>query len=132
MELEALAEFCPKSEALPFQIVRKNQMLVADCTLTMAAIVEGLPAGQPPSVLARSFHDTIVAASADMCDNIRDDTGVSRVALSRGVFQNRLLTEDLFNVLQHRGFTVFVHRLAPPNDGGVALGQAVVAGQLGL
>lgn len=132
LELEALAERCQKKDALPFQIVRKNEMLVADCTPTMAAVVEGMLAGQPPPLLARSFHDTIVAASADMCGKIREDTGVNRVVLSGGVFQNRLLTEGLFHALQQRGYDVFVHRLVPPNDGGLALGQAVVAGRMAV
>jgi hydrogenase maturation protein HypF len=54
---------------------------------------------------------------------------VDRVVLSGGVFQNKLLTEALHDLLSRRGFRVFSHRLVPPGDGGLALGQALIAGR---
>jgi hydrogenase maturation protein HypF len=54
-------------------------------------------------------------------------TGISRVVLSGGCFQNRLLSEELCRLLTERELTVYSHRLVPPNDGGIALGQAMVA-----
>ena len=69
----------------------------------------------------------LAAAAADVCGRIRAELGVDRVVLSGGVFQNRLLAEGLHALLTARGFRVFTHRLVPPNDGGLALGQAMVA-----
>jgi hydrogenase maturation protein HypF len=59
---------------------------------------------------------------------IADETGLKRVALSGGCFQNRLLLEGLIETLEEQGLTVFSHQQVPTNDGGIALGQAVVAG----
>jgi hydrogenase maturation protein HypF len=63
----------------------------------------------------------------DMCGRIRDDTELDTVALSGGVFQNALLVRGCVDQLSRTGFTVLTHRQVPPNDGGISLGQAVVA-----
>ncbi len=60
-------------------------------------------------------------------DLIRKNSGLDRVVLSGGVFQNRLLTELVYTFLAKSHFSVFIHRLVPPNDGGIALGQAAIA-----
>jgi len=79
--------------------------------------------------MARRFHDTLAAAAADVCAEVRRESGADRVVLSGGVFQNKLLTEALHDLLTAREFRVYTHRLVPPNDGGLALGQAAVAGR---
>jgi hydrogenase maturation protein HypF len=63
----------------------------------------------------------------DMCRLLAKDTGIKQVALSGGVFQNRLLLRLTTAALQKAGFNVLTHHLVPCNDGGVSLGQAVVA-----
>jgi hydrogenase maturation protein HypF len=63
----------------------------------------------------------------EMCHSIADETGISQVALSGGVFQNRLLLRKSINLLENSGFQVFTHRQVPCNDGGISLGQAVIA-----
>jgi hydrogenase maturation protein HypF len=68
---------------------------------------------------------------AEQADQLRQRTGISRVALSGGVFQNRLLVRLARAELSARQLTVLTHRLVPPNDGGLALGQAAVAGYPG-
>jgi hydrogenase maturation protein HypF len=60
----------------------------------------------------------------------RDLTGKSRIALTGGVFMNRVLTDILRTLLEAEGFTVLLHRSVPPNDGGISLGQAVIAGRM--
>ncbi|MCB0016011.1 MAG: hypothetical protein KDE34_29045, partial [Anaerolineales bacterium] len=62
---------------------------------------------------------------------VRRETGLNQVALSGGVFQNRLLLSRVVPALQRHNFELLTHRLVPPNDGGLALGQAVVAGLAG-
>jgi hydrogenase maturation protein HypF len=63
----------------------------------------------------------------NVCVRARDETGLNEVALSGGVFQNVTLLERTLPLLREAGFTVHTHRLVPPNDGGLSLGQAVIA-----
>ncbi len=78
--------------------------------------------------LSGRFHSTVVDIVGSTCEAIRARTGLKRVALSGGVFQNELLLRGCHTVLERAGFQVHSHRLVPTNDGGVALGQAAVAG----
>jgi hydrogenase maturation protein HypF len=77
--------------------------------------------------IAAKFHVTLAEIILTVCSRIRDLTGLGRVALSGGVFQNVLLLTQVVRRLQARGFTVYTHSQVPPNDGGIALGQVAVA-----
>jgi hydrogenase maturation protein HypF len=90
-------------------------------------IVEGRLEGRPTDELAFLFHDGLARLVADACDQARLSTGVGTVALTGGCYQNLLLLDLSVQQLRERGFDVLLHSLVPPNDGGVALGQAVVA-----
>ena len=92
------------------------------------AVVEDLGRGVAPAVIAARFHNGLAEAVAGACALLREATGLSAVALSGGVFQNLLLLERLVALLELRGFRVLRHRRVPPNDGGISLGQAAVAG----
>ncbi len=85
--------------------------------------------GMAPSEAAYAFHLGLAGLIAAAAENARRDTAVAAVALSGGVFQNTLLLRLCGDALQERGFTVLTHRLVPPNDGGLALGQAVYASE---
>jgi len=63
----------------------------------------------------------------DLCLYLRRGTAIDQVVLSGGSFQNAILVEELTRSLAMAGFSVYTHRLVPPNDGGIALGQAVAA-----
>ncbi|MGH2854710.1 MAG: carbamoyltransferase HypF [Solirubrobacteraceae bacterium] len=78
--------------------------------------------------LSARFHRTVIEMVRGTCEAIRERTGIERVVLSGGVFQNELLLRGCHAALGGTGFAVHSHRLVPANDGGVALGQAVVAG----
>jgi hydrogenase maturation protein HypF len=93
----------------------------------VAAVVAHLLAGEPVPIVAARFHRTVVEAIGVVCDRVRQDTGLTVVALSGGVFQNRLLTSWAAADLTARGFGVLTHSRVPPNDGGISLGQAVIA-----
>ncbi|GAA4209826.1 carbamoyltransferase HypF [Streptosporangium oxazolinicum] len=91
------------------------------------AVVEDTRAGAVPARVAARFHNGLAVAAARVCARLRDDTGLGTVALSGGVFQNRLLLDGLTTALRLRGLRVLTHRAVPPNDGGVSFGQAAVA-----
>jgi hydrogenase maturation protein HypF len=78
--------------------------------------------------LSLRFHRTVIDIVRGTCGAIRERTGIERVVLSGGVFQNELLLRGSHAALARTGFQVHSHRLVPANDGGVALGQAAVAG----
>ncbi|MCD8121933.1 MAG: carbamoyltransferase HypF [Clostridiales bacterium] len=105
-----------------------NRLLLATGAL-VRTMYERRLAGESPEQLACFFHETLAAQIAAACRKIREKTGVTRVALSGGVFQNLLLVHLTKERLTEDGFDVLLHSLIPPNDGGIALGQAVVAMQ---
>jgi hydrogenase maturation protein HypF len=91
------------------------------------AAVEDLAAGLPRELIAARFHNGLAALIEDGCVLLRDRHGLGTVALSGGVFQNLLLLQRTVSRLEARGFRVLVHSRVPCNDGGISLGQAVVA-----
>ena len=90
-------------------------------------IVERRLAGDDPELLAYAFHVGLVDFVESSCLAARERTGVNVVALTGGCYQNLLLLELSVDRLRAQGFKVLTHSLVPPNDGGIALGQAVVA-----
>jgi hydrogenase maturation protein HypF len=82
----------------------------------------------PIEEIAARFHFTVAEMIVQLCDSIKEETGIHTAALSGGVFQNALLVQALVPRLQARGLRVLIHRQVPCNDGGVSLGQAVMAG----
>ncbi|MFJ4892962.1 carbamoyltransferase HypF [Streptomyces sp. NPDC088788] len=101
--------------------------LTADPGPVLAAAAADVLGGVTAGPVARRFHRAVVALVQEVCAVARDRTGIPTVALSGGVFCNALLTEGCAAVLGRDGFTVLRHRRVPPNDGGLALGQLIVA-----
>jgi hydrogenase maturation protein HypF len=128
IELEALAERAEPSAPYPYA-VHVGQCSTIDFGPMFAAICADLAGGRDSAGIARAFHQTMAKAVFQLCGSIRQQSGLERVVLSGGVFQNRLLTEDVASLLKEGGFDTYWHRLLPPNDGGLALGQAVIAGR---
>ncbi|MFD9935707.1 carbamoyltransferase HypF [Streptomyces massasporeus] len=96
----------------------------------LSALVTDLRRGTPAAVLAARFHRAVARAVAESCRRAREDTGLATVALSGGVFANALLEQECARLLTEDGFAVLRHGEVPPNDGGLALGQLVVAAHL--
>ena len=90
------------------------------------AIVADLMAGLDPARVAGAFHRWVADVVLASSERSRAQTGIAVVALSGGVFQNRLLTELTVPTLTEAGFEVLLHRQVPPNDGGISLGQAAI------
>jgi hydrogenase maturation protein HypF len=127
MDLEAAAR--PGfGDILPYHIIQEGETSVLDIIPAIRSLVESSLAGMDTAGLASSFHATLIASFMDMADLLRDRTGIDRVVLTGGCFQNRILLEGCTHELEKAGFEVFTHRRVPTNDGGVALGQAVIAG----
>lgn len=86
-------------------------------------------AGENPDRLAWYFHRALADQIIEACLRIREENKISTAALSGGCFQNRLLLDFVKKGLEEENFQVLIHHLVPPNDGGIALGQAVAAVQ---
>ncbi|HEV2244162.1 MAG TPA: carbamoyltransferase HypF, partial [Streptosporangiaceae bacterium] len=91
------------------------------------AVVEDLAGGTDRSVVAARFHNGVASLITDCCLRLRERHGLGTVALSGGVFQNVLLLHAAVGQLEACGFRVLTHSRVPCNDGGISLGQAVVA-----
>ena len=126
MALEALAETVEEATLLPYHL-QPGVPFQLDLTPLLRGLLQRLQAGESPASLAWAFHASLATAVVEGCELIRKKTGFDRVVLSGGVFQNRLLTELVYTFLAKSHFSVFIHRLVPPNDGGIALGQAAIA-----
>ena len=134
MSLEAQAGCCESAEPLPFAIIGagssspgSEEGLQLDFRPLVRALVEQGAQGRPVPEIARAFHETLVAMLAEAVDRTSRATGLKRVALSGGCFANQILLQGLWQRLAASGHEVFVHRAMPAGDGGMALGQAVIA-----
>ena len=103
----------------------KEKMLVLNTAELVKNLTEKRLNGEDVHTLAWNFHRGLADQICEVCRISRADTGIHIAALSGGVFQNRLLLEMTEESLVEMGFTVLRHHLVPPNDGGIALGQAV-------
>lgn len=81
----------------------------------------------PLSIISARFHNAVAALILEIAETLRTERGIQAAALSGGVFQNVTLLQKTTKLLQEANFAVYTHRLVPPNDGGLALGQAMVA-----
>ena len=100
---------------------------VIDLRQCMRQIVELRKQNTPVDIIATRFHATIIDCIVKTCDVLRSSTGCNEVALSGGCFQNRIIYTATIQELQENRFKVYTHRQVPCNDGGIALGQLVVA-----
>ena len=107
------------TDRIPFQV---------DLRPTTACIVREMRLGTAPADISARFHSTVAHIVADGCTRIRDHHGLNRVCLSGGTFQNLRLLGQTTDLLRQAGFEAFTHHRVPTNDGGLSLGQAVIAG----
>ena len=126
IEFEALID-AAEVGTYGFAISERDDLLVVDPAPVLQSVVNDVRAGEPTGTIAARFHRSVAAMIVETAERIRTRTGLTTVGLSGGVFQNVTLTHATRAALIERDFEVLVHRLVPPNDGGLALGQAVIA-----
>jgi hydrogenase maturation protein HypF len=126
IELE-LAARGPMSRGYPFRLRPQDDGWAIETRGIVAAVVEDLLAGRKAGDVSSRFHRTMAEVVVAGCEKIREHGRTSAVALSGGTFQNRPLVEQVLGLLEARGFAAYRHRRVPTNDGGLALGQAVLA-----
>jgi len=128
LEMAAYEEECVHvQKGYPYRIVEVEGIRVIRLRDLFATVLEDLSQGASKGSMSVRFHDTIARMIDEMCRLTADKTGITQVALSGGVFQNRILLKKATNLLESSGFEIFTHRQVPCNDGGISLGQAVVA-----
>ena len=126
IELEKIADPGVKEEYL-FHTEKDQSPMTIDPTEMIRGIVRDKIAGVSSSIISGKFHRTIASLIIATCEAIRSRHGLSRVVLSGGVFQNIFLLSLVTEGLRSSRFDVYTHHLVPTNDGGISLGQAVVA-----
>ena len=129
VELE-LAAGGPARRGYPFRLREEDEGWVVETREIIGAVVEDLLAGREVSAISSGFHRTMAEIIVAGCERVRGETGTGTVALSGGTFQNALLLGQVLEMLEGKGFRVYLHRRVPTNDGGLALGQAVLADAL--
>ena len=127
IELEAAAD-ATEVAAYSFEIAAgAGNEYGVQLTPLIRMVVSDVRAGVPAPLISARFHNGLAQLVLEMCEKLRRERGLQEVALSGGVWQNVTLLHKTLDRLRPAKFTVYVHHLVPPNDGGLALGQAVVA-----
>ena len=126
IELESVADPLV-SRAHPYSIEDAGGEILVDPGPIVRSVLDDVARGVPAEEIAGAFHNTVVDFCRDAAVRLAESAGIGTVVLSGGVFQNRLLLRKLTAALEESGLCVVLHRQVPTNDGGVSLGQAVVA-----
>ncbi|MGA3085303.1 MAG: carbamoyltransferase HypF [Thermodesulfobacteriota bacterium] len=111
----------------PLEIVEEQGVLQVRPQPIIQGVVQDVLNNNSAGSISRRFHLTLMEVLTQVCRKIRDDSGLEKVVMAGGVFQNRTLLAGMEERLQKEGFQIYSKALIPSNDGGIALGQAVAA-----
>jgi hydrogenase maturation protein HypF len=124
IEMEALAD--PNcAEGYEFEAAGDGRIIKAEPVIKRA--IEDLLDGVSPQMISAKFHLGVADLIASVARRVRDESGLNRVVLSGGVFQNMFLLESACVKLRSENFEVLTHNRVPTNDGGISFGQAAIA-----
>jgi hydrogenase maturation protein HypF len=126
MVLEAMANK-QVTEYYPFELKKENRITVIDIGNMLEDIAADRIGKVAKDVISAKFHNTVAEFFLALARQAKKETAINTVAVSGGVFCNRFLSERLTELLQNDGFKVLSNRLLPANDGGISLGQAIIA-----
>ncbi len=126
IRLEMLADNSIE-ESYSCPLPRGRFPLAIDVSPLLCGIIQDLKAGVPTAVISAKFHNTVAWMVTEVCSLIRERDGLNKVALSGGVFQNIYFLKRTLDYLRRKCFEPYIHHQVPCNDGGIALGQAVIA-----
>ena len=126
IELEMMADDNEQG-VYNFEVFEGGEVFIIDPNPTVLEIVQDINQGTAPSIISSRFHNTVLNFILETSKLIRERSGINKVALSGGVFQNRYLLEGIKPKLEEEGFIPLLHCRVPTNDGGISLGQAVIA-----
>ena len=127
IELEMIAEEA-NQDRYPFAIADTDPWQV-DFRPAIECIAREAVQGRPQAAISAQFHNTLAGATVEVCRRIGRESGLQRVCLSGGTFQNMRLLGSVVAGLRGHGLEVYLHARVPPNDGGIALGQAAIAAE---
>jgi hydrogenase maturation protein HypF len=122
IEFESLVDGSEK-EAYPFELNHRTIQVKSAFEHLILDVLAGVSSNQ----ISSRFHNGLAQIVISACLRLRSETGINEVALSGGVWQNITLLGRTLSLLQNEGFQVYLHREVPANDGGLSLGQAVIA-----
>jgi hydrogenase maturation protein HypF len=111
----------------PYSIAEHDGIHIIQLKELFLAIIRDLQQGASKAQISAKFHNGVSQMVLELCQVIARTAGIKQVTLSGGVFQNRLLLRTVVPLLKRQGFLVLTHQQVPTNDGGISLGQAVVA-----
>lgn len=131
MELEALIadNAISNSSSYGYKVLNIKNELIIDTIPIVNSIVNDFKIGTPKNIISQRFHNTIISFSVDICKKLRLFHKINDVALSGGVFQNNYIFIGIVKSLEKEGFKVYSHSMIPTNDGGLSLGQIVIANE---
>jgi hydrogenase maturation protein HypF len=123
-----LENICEPEESSFYEIpFSQNEILIQPI---LEQIVNDLYQRVSVSIISSRFHNGLARGTTEICKQIRTETSISTVAFSGGVWQNRTLLSKTLALIRQAGFTPLIHRQVPTNDGGISLGQVMIANQV--
>ncbi|OOM82413.1 carbamoyltransferase HypF [Clostridium puniceum] len=128
VELEAISEI-DIEESYNYNVIKKDMYIIEPYEIIIKVLNDKIK-GVSAKIIASKFQNTIVNLTVDMCVRIREESCINEVVLSGGVFQNSFLIEKTCYNLKKNKFKVYTHKELPSNDGGIAIGQIIIANAL--
>jgi hydrogenase maturation protein HypF len=127
IELEMAADGCRDQQRYPLELRTRDDGAVIDTSVMFRSLVADVLASVPSGVISMRFHNGLAGVLANSAHLVRERTGLRRICASGGTFNNRLLLRKLKTLLEADGFEVFTQHQVPCGDGGLCLGQAMIA-----